>query len=115
MSVDDKYRKSTAASIPNFRISAPVTSQFMLNRKVNLSPDEKYRQKTLRQQLRAIAHSAGFSEYAFHAYALTINRHFGSSLGVSEMQKTATFARRTFERYFDARRALYELHQIPHW
>ena len=84
------------------------------NRKVKLSPDEKSRQKTLRQQLRAIAHSVGCSEYDFHAYALTVNRHFGSSLGVNEMQKTATSARRTFERYFDACRALYKLHQIPH-
>lgn len=55
-----------------------------------------------------------FSKYDFYAYALMVNRHFGSSLGVNEMQKTATFARGTFERYFDARRALYKLHQIPH-
>lgn len=85
-----------------------------LNRKVNLSPDEKSRQKILRQQLRAIAHSVGFSAYDFHAYALTVNRHFGSPMGVNGMQKTATFTGRTFERYLDARRALYEFHQIPH-
>lgn len=93
MSVDDKYRKSISAAIPNFRVSAPVRSQLTLNRKVKLYPDEKSRQKTLRQQLRAIAYSAGFSEHDFHAYALTVNRHFGSPLGVNEMQKTATFAR----------------------
>ena len=37
-SVDDKYRKSISAAIPNFRISAPVRSQLTLNRKVKLYP-----------------------------------------------------------------------------
>lgn len=35
------------------------------NRKVNLSPDEKYRQKTLRQQLRAITYSVVFQSTTF--------------------------------------------------
>ncbi len=57
------------------------------------------RQRALRQQLKAIEQTEGFSEYALHAYALTINRHFCSPLGVNEMQKTATFAWRAYERY----------------
>ena len=69
------------------------------NRKTELSSDEKSRQRALRQQLKAIEQTEGFSEYALHAYALTINRHFCSPLGVNEMQKTATFAWRAFERY----------------
>ena len=70
-----------------------------LNRKTELSSDEKSRQKALHQQLKAIEQTEGFSEYALHAHALTINRHFCSPLGVNEMQKAATFAWRTFERY----------------
>ena len=84
-------------SIPAWR-SALCEIQ-TLNRKVNLSPDEKSRQRALRQQLKAIEQTKGFSEYALHAYALTINRHFGSPLGSNELQKAATFAWRTSERY----------------
>ena len=65
MSVDDKYRKSTAAAIPNFRIPAPVRSQITPNRKVKLSPDEKSGQKTLLQQLREIMYGVVFRSTTF--------------------------------------------------
>lgn len=68
-------------SIPEWR--AALSELQALNRKTELSPDEKSRQKVLRQQLKAIEQTEGFSEYALHAYALTINRHFGSPLGVN--------------------------------
>ena len=84
-------------SIPEWR--AALKELQALNRKPELSPDEKSHQKSLRQRLKAIEQNEGFSEYALHAYALTVNRHFGSLLGVNEMQKAATFAWRTFERY----------------
>lgn len=44
----------------------------------------------------------------------TFNRKVNLSPDEKSRQKTATFAWGTFEWYFDARRALYELHQIPH-
>ena len=84
-------------SIPEWR--SALKELQALNRKTELSSEEKSRQKALRQQLKAIEQNEGFSEYAFHAYALTINRHFGSPLGSNELQKAATFAWRTFERY----------------
>ena len=71
----------------------------ILNRKTVQPPEDKTQQKLLRQQLKAIEQKIGFSEYALHAYALNVNRHFGSSLGSNELQKVATFAWRTFERY----------------
>ena len=84
-------------SIPEWR--AALKELQVLNRTPELSLGEKARQKALRQQLKAIEQAEEFSEYALHAYALTINRHFGSPLGSGELQKTATFAWRTFERY----------------
>ena len=84
-------------SIPEWR--SALKELQALNRKTELSSDEKSRQKILRQQLKAIEQAEGFSEYALHAYALKINRHFGSPLGSNELQKAATFAWRTFERY----------------
>ena len=84
-------------SIPKWRSALKELQS--LNRKAELSCEEKFRQKALRQQLKAIEQTEGFSEYALHAYALTINRHFGSPLGSNELQKAATFAWRTFERY----------------
>ena len=70
-----------------------------LNRKANLTSDEKQRQKELRRQLKSIEQAQGLSEYAMHAFALTVTRHFGNPLGAHELQKAATFAWRTFERY----------------
>ena len=84
-------------SIPEW--SSALSELQTLNHKTELSSDEKSRQKALRQQLKAIEQTKGFSEYALHAYALTINRHFSSPLGSNELQKAATFAWRTFERY----------------
>ena len=55
-------------SIPEWR--AALKELQALNRKPELSPDEKSRQKSLRQQLKAIEQNEGFSEYALHAYAL---------------------------------------------
>ena len=70
-----------------------------LNRKSELSVDEKSRQKALRLQLKVIERDVGFTEYDLQAYALNVNRHFGSALGSNELQKAATFAWRAFERY----------------
>lgn len=70
-----------------------------LNRKDRLSADEKSQQTTLRKQLKEIEQSVGLSEYALHAYVLKVNQHFGLPLGSNEIQKAATFAWRTFERY----------------
>ena len=84
-------------SIPQWR--SALNELQALNRRTELSLSEKARQKALRQQLKAIEQTEGFSEYSLHAYALTINRHFGSLLGSGELQKAATFAWRTFERY----------------
>lgn len=70
-----------------------------LNRKNELSVNEKARQKALRKQLKVIEQGVGFSEYDLHAYALTVNCHFDSALGSNELQKAATFAWRAFERY----------------
>lgn len=84
-------------SLPEWR--SALKELQVLNRKTELSSDEKSQQKALRQQLKAIEQTEGFSEYALHVYALTINRHFGSPLGSNELQKAATFAWRTFERY----------------
>ena len=83
-------------SIPEWRSALKALQA--LNRKAELSSEEKSRRKALRQQLKAIEQAHGFSEYALHAHALTISRHFGSPLGVNEMQKAATFAWRAFDR-----------------
>lgn len=84
-------------SIPEWR--SALKELQVLNRKNDLSPDEKSRQKALRQQMKAIEQTHGFSEYALQAYALKVNQHFENAEGSGELQKTATIAWRTFERY----------------
>lgn len=84
-------------SIPEWR--SALKDLQTLNRKTDLSPEEKTRQKDLRKMLKSIEQSHGLSEYAMHAFALTVTRHFGSPLGAHELQKAATFAWRTFEHY----------------
>lgn len=70
-----------------------------LTKRSAATPENKARVKVLRDENRKIEKSAGLTEYCLHSYALKVVKHMGIPLGSSQMQKTATFAWRAFDRW----------------